>query len=139
MVVQQAAAGSSGRHLILVSSTGAQRVRPTASDYQTSKHALNRLCAFDQVDHGAYGIKCFAMHPGGIATELAYNMPEALHPLFTDDPDLTGCFAVWLSSGRADWARGRYLSATWDVGEIAAMKEEILRDDLLVNRLRTKG
>ncbi len=79
------------------------------------------------------------MHPGGVATELAYNMPEATHAYLTYAPDLAACFAVWHCSGQADWAKGRYLSATWDVGEIEAMKEQVLGEDLLVNRLRTRG
>ncbi|MBC7285961.1 MAG: SDR family NAD(P)-dependent oxidoreductase, partial [Hoeflea sp.] len=44
-----------------------------------------------------------------------------------------------LASGRADWAKGRYLSANWDVEELISRKDEIVRDDLLVNRLRTKA
>jgi len=47
-------------------------------------------------------------------------------------------FAVWLCAGEADWAKGRYLSANWDVNELTALKTDILRDDLLVNRLRAK-
>jgi hypothetical protein len=46
---------------------------------------------------------------------------------------------VWLCSGQADWAKGRYLSATWDVRELNALKDAILTDDLLVNRMRTKA
>jgi NAD(P)-dependent dehydrogenase (short-subunit alcohol dehydrogenase family) len=136
---KRAAEGSSGGHLILLSSVGAQLLMPTASDYQTSKHAINRLCEFVQVDHGEDGIKCFALHPGGVSTELGRNMPEAVHAHLVDDPGLAAGFAVWLCSGKADWAKGRYLSANWDVGELDALKEEILRDDLLVNRLRTKA
>jgi len=128
--------GSSGGHLILLSSIGAQLLMKGASDYQTSKHAINRLCEFVQSDHDEDGIKCFAIHPGGVATELGLSMPEALHDYLDDEPDLAACFAVWLCSGEADWAKGRYLSATWDVGELMALKDEILRDDLLVNRLR---
>jgi NAD(P)-dependent dehydrogenase (short-subunit alcohol dehydrogenase family) len=109
---------------------------PGASDYQTSKHAINRLCEFIQSDHGEDGIKCFAFHPGGVPTELGYNMPEAMHAYLVDTPDLAACFAVWLTSGQADWAAGRYLAANWDVGELLAMKEEILASDLFVNRLR---
>lgn len=135
---KRAAEGSSGGHLILLSSIGAQLLMPGASDYQTSKHAINRLCEFVQTDHEEDGIKCFAIHPGGVATDLGLKMPESLHEYLNDEPDLAASFAVWLSSGRADWARGRYLSATWDVGELTAMKDEILRDDLLVNRLRAK-
>lgn len=136
---RRAAEGSSGGHLILLSSVGAQLLMPGASDYQTSKHAINRLCEFVQSDHDRDGIKCFAIHPGGVATELGRSMPEALHQYLDDSPDLAASFAVWLCSGKADWAKGRYLSATWDVGELAALKDEILRDDLLVNRLRARA
>jgi NAD(P)-dependent dehydrogenase (short-subunit alcohol dehydrogenase family) len=136
---RRAAEWSGGGHLILLSSVGAQFVMPTASDYQTAKHAINRLCEFVQADHGEDGIKCFALHPGGVATELGLNMPEAMHAHLVDDPELAAGFAVWLCSGKADWARGRYLSANWDVGELTVLKDEILRDDLLVNRLRARA
>ncbi len=136
---QRAAEGSTGGHLILLSSVGAQLLMPGASDYQTSKHAINRLCEFVQTDHGEDGIKCFAIHPGGVATELGLSMPEGLHEYLDDEPELAACFIVWLCSGKADWAKGRYLSATWDVEELSDLKDKILRDDLLVNRLRTKA
>ena len=136
---KHSARGSTGGHLILISSIGAQLVRPTASDYQTSKHAINRLCEFVNVDHGEDGIKCFAIHPGGVPTVLAKNMPKEVHVNLVDDPDLAAGFAVWLCSGKADWARGRYLSSNWDVDELTQLKDQILRDDLLVNRLRTKA
>lgn len=135
---RHAADGGSGGHLILLSSIGAQLLMPGASDYQTSKHAINRLCEFVQTDHEDDGIKCFAIHPGGVATDLGLAMPEDIHAYLIDEPGLAACFAVWLCSGRADWARGRYLSANWDVGELAALKDDILRDDLLVNRLRAR-
>lgn len=50
-----------------------------------------------------------------------------------------GAIAVWLCSGHADWAKGRYMNANRDVTEFTAMEDEVLRDDLLVNRLRAKG
>lgn len=131
--------GRTGGHLILISSIGAQFVMPGASDYQTSKHAINRLCEFVQSDHDEDGIKCFAMHPGGVATEIGHSMPAHMHEYLVDKPELAACFAVWLCSGDADWAKGRYLSANWDVGEFSALQNEILRDDLLVNRLRAKS
>ncbi|SFR50946.1 SDR family oxidoreductase [Litoreibacter janthinus] len=133
------AEGRSGGHLILISSIGAQFVMPGASDYQTSKHAINRLCEFVQSDHDEDGIKCFAVHPGGVATDIGHSMPAHMHEYLVDDPSLAASFAVWLSTGDADWAKGRYLSANWDVTELTALKPEILRDDLLVNRLRAKA
>ena len=135
----RAETGGSGGHLILLSSIGAQLLMPGASDYQTAKHAINRLCEFVQNDHDEDGIKCFAIHPGGVATALGHAMPEQLHEYLTDAPDMAACFAVWLTSGDADWAKGRYLSATWDVTELASRKDEIVGKDLLVNRLRAQG
>jgi NAD(P)-dependent dehydrogenase (short-subunit alcohol dehydrogenase family) len=136
---KHSAGGSSGGHLILISSIGAQMVRPTASDYQTSKHAINRLCEFVNVDHGGDGVKCFAIHPGGVPTLLAKNMPKELHANLVDEPNLAAGFAVWLCSGKADWAKGRYLSSNWDIDELMQLKDQIIQDDLLVNRLRTKA
>jgi NAD(P)-dependent dehydrogenase (short-subunit alcohol dehydrogenase family) len=135
---KHAATGGSGGHLILLSSIGAQVLMPGASGYQSAKHAINRLAEFVQVDHGEDGIKCFALHPGGVATELGLKMPQGMHAHLVDTPDLAACFAVWLSSGEGDWAKGRYLSSNWDVGQLNAMKDKILSDDLLVNRLRAK-
>lgn len=136
---KHAAMGSTGGHLILISSIGAQLLTPGASDYQTSKHAVNRLCEFINLDHGEDGIKCFAVHPGGVPTALAKKMPESMHSFLVDEPELAAGFIVWLCSGKADWAGGRYLSSDWDVNELLQMKERIIMDDLLVNRLRTKG
>jgi len=136
---KHSAKGTTGGYLILISSIGAQLLIPGASDYQISKHAINRLCEFINVDHGEDGIKCFAIHPGGVPTKLAMNMPKMVHSSLIDKPELAAGFIVWLCSGKADWARGRYLSSNWDVDELLKMKEQIINNDLLVNRLRTKS
>lgn len=81
-------------HLIPLLSIGAQLLMPGPSDYQTSKHPVNRLCEFVQVDHGDNGIKCFATHPGGVSTELGLNMPEDIHEYLVDEPELPASFAV---------------------------------------------
>jgi hypothetical protein len=65
--------------------------------------------------------------------------PSAFHANLIDEPDLPAGFAVWLCSGKADWAKGRYLSCNWDVDELTQLKDQIIQDDLLVNRLRTKA
>ena len=135
-LIESARRHENGGHLILLSSIGAQLLMPGASDYQTSKHAINRLCEFVQSDHGDDGVKCFAVHPGGVATELGHNMPEEMHEHLVDTPDLAACFIVWLASGKADWAKGRYLSSNWDVDELLAARSEIETNDLFVNRLR---
>ncbi len=136
---KHSAKGLTGGYMVLISSIGAQLLMPGASDYQTSKHAINRLCEFINLDHGEDGIKSFAIHPGGVPTTLSKNMPEEVHPYLVDEPELAAGFIVWLCSGKADWAKGRYLSSNWDVNELLQMKNQIIKDDLLVNRLRTRG
>jgi hypothetical protein len=66
-------------------------------------------------------------------------MPQAIHGLLVDPPELAAGFAVWLCSGQADWAKGRYLSSNWDVDELTRRKDQIVQDDLLVNRLRVSS
>jgi len=136
---KHSANGRSGGPLILISSVGAQLLTPGASDYQASKHAINRLCEFVNVDHGQDGVKCFAVHPGGVATTLAKNMPDEMQVHLVDSPNLAGGVIVWLSSGRADWAAGRYVSSNWDVTEFSQIQESVLQNDLMVNRLRARA
>lgn len=135
---RHAANGRSGGHLILISSIGAQLLTPGASDYQTSKHAINRLCEFVNIDHGPDGVKSFAIHPGGVATALGKHMPSDMHAFLVDSPELAAGFIVWLCTGSADWATGRYLSANWDVTELCQRRNDFLRHDLSVNRLRAQ-
>jgi hypothetical protein len=66
-------------------------------------------------------------------------MPVEMHAHLVDSPELAAGFIVWLCSGKADWAGGRYLSSNWDVDELMQVKDRVTRDDLLVNRLRTKA
>ena len=63
-------------------------------------------------------------HRGG-SSELGLSIPEALHKYLADEPELAAGFAVWLCSGKADRAKGRYLSANWDAGELADLKDTI--------------
>ena len=66
------------------------------------------------------------------------NMPGELHAHLVDSPDLAAGFIVWLCSGAADWARGRFLSSNWDVAELDQLQNHIFQHDLLVNRLRAR-
>ena len=47
----------------------------------------------------------------------------------TDDVGLCGAVCVWISNERPLWASGRYLSATWDMDELKARKDEIVEHD----------
>ena len=55
--------------------------------------------------------------------------------MLIDDVSLCGSFLVWLTKETRAWLSGRYLAANWDVDELVAMKEEIVRDDKLNMRM----
>jgi NAD(P)-dependent dehydrogenase (short-subunit alcohol dehydrogenase family) len=128
-----------GAQAIYVTARSEKALLETKTQISQANPAINRLCEFVNVDHGGEGIKCFAVHPGGVLTVLAKNMPKELHANLVDEPDLAAGFVVWLCSGQADWAKGRYLSSNWDVDELMQLKDRIVENDLLVNRLRTKA
>ena len=73
-------------------------------------------------------------------TELASNMPEELHGILGDEPELAGETFVWLTGGgkgkgEREWLRGRYVSVNWDMEEFIGMREKVVRGDLLKVRV----
>ena len=108
-----------------------------ASAYGTTKLAVMRLTEYLEQDYGVgkEGVLAIAVHPGGVKTELATNMPEDHHEYLIDTPELAGDTLVWLSAERREWLAGRYVSAAWDMEALSGRKEDILKGDLLKDRL----
>jgi NAD(P)-dependent dehydrogenase (short-subunit alcohol dehydrogenase family) len=121
--------------IVNVSSVGAHRVAAGGSSYQTSKLAVIRLTEFIIEEYGEQGLLAISVHPGGVNTELARNMPEQMHAVLVDTPQLAGDFFVKLTSERRDWLAGRYVSVNWDWNQLEAKKQEIVEKDLLKVRL----
>lgn len=131
--------------VIMTSSTGSNLMMPGFSGYMPTKTWLNRFTEFMDADYGtlspfgAEGLRAFCFHPGAIPTEAAQNMPQMILDLWRDNghesPDLSGAFTAWLLTPEADFLRGRYVCATWDVDDLVAKKEEILEQDLLKVRI----
>jgi NAD(P)-dependent dehydrogenase (short-subunit alcohol dehydrogenase family) len=121
--------------IINTSSIGAHNVRPGMSGYQILKLAVLRLTEFFAVEYADQGLLTYAIHPGGVMTELAERMPAYTHPMLVDKPELAGDTLAFLTAERRDWLSGRYVSVNWDMGELLAKAEEIVRGDLLKVRL----
>ncbi|KAK7699084.1 hypothetical protein SLS57_012473 [Botryosphaeria dothidea] len=109
--------------IINVGSIGAHHFMPGGSAYQTSKLALLRLTEFVMVDHGNEGILAYTVHPGGIPTDISERMPSNV----TSKVELAGNTLVWLTQCRKEYLASRYVSCTWDMPELEARKNEILR------------
>ncbi|BGP31109.1 hypothetical protein JCM10296v2_002873 [Rhodotorula toruloides] len=121
--------------VINTSSIGSAGTHPGFSAYQPGKSQINRFTEFLHFEEPS--VRTFAMHPGGVMTKLARDsMPPDTHGLLNDTPKLAAGFAVWLATqSDADFLRGRYVSANWDVSELLAKKGEIVENNLLWTRV----
>ncbi|KAK9328512.1 hypothetical protein V1520DRAFT_345886 [Lipomyces starkeyi] len=121
--------------IVNVSSIGAHYSRYGASAYQTAKFALLRFTEFVASEYESEGIVTYALHPGGVPTELALGMPEPMHSLLVDRPQLAADTITWLTTERREWLMGRYISSNWDLPELMSKQEEIVNGDKLKMRM----
>ncbi|KAG8981283.1 hypothetical protein FRC05_004185 [Tulasnella sp. 425] len=125
-------------YFIALSSSLAQARIPGESAYNITKHAVNRLIEWVDIEYKKDGVKAFAVHPGLIETDLSKQIRETTFKdvgLPMQSPKLFAWTAVRLTSGSEDWLSGRFYDSTWDLDEIAKSKSEIVDQDVLKNRL----
>ncbi|KAK4108266.1 NAD(P)-binding protein [Canariomyces notabilis] len=127
---------SSLKTFMTLSSIGAQWIHPSASSYQTAKFAICRFTEFIDQEYHTQGLIAVAVHPGGVRTELATNMPEDLHKYLVDTPEVAADAMLWLAKERKEWLAGRFFSCNWDVKELEERKDEIVEQGLLKFRMR---
>lgn len=65
--------------IVNLTSIGGLNLSPGASGYQSSKNALLRFTEFICIDYAKDGIVAFALHPGGVPSEMGLKMPKASH------------------------------------------------------------
>lgn len=100
------------------------------SGYSTAVLAVIKLGEF--LDLELPGLRVFSVHPGIVeAANGRGSVVEPMLPFSKDKPALTGGLAVYLSNDKADFLRGGYLHANWDVEEMERHKEEIVQKKLL--------
>ncbi|CAJ0551543.1 Ff.00g114730.m01.CDS01 [Fusarium sp. VM40] len=121
-------------HIIITASRAATRADDKMSSYQISKLAATRLCECIHGENHEMGIRCFAIHPGGIVTRLLTDMEtkqnepwaseavKAIRPHLREEISLPGNSCVLLASGRVDFLSGRYVDLT--IGFDGMIREE---------------
>ncbi len=55
--------------------------------------------------------------------------------VFVDSAELSGDTLVFLTKEKREWLGGRYINVTWDMPELMAQKEEIVKGDKLKLKL----
>lgn len=126
---------SETKTIINISSGGAHAIFPGASGYQTTKFALCRFTEFIDKEYYEQGLIAISLHPGGVKTELAMNMPPERQDILTDTPELAADTLVWLSHQRRDWLSGRFATVSWDMEELEQKKQDILQRNLFKFRV----
>ncbi|KIX95936.1 uncharacterized protein Z520_08191 [Fonsecaea multimorphosa CBS 102226] len=122
--------------MIVISSAGGLTTSAGGSAYQGTKTAQIRFNDFLMKEYGEQGLLAYAVHPGGVKTEVGVTMPEHMHYLLTAEPELPADTLVWLTRERRDWLAGRYVNAPWDMQELEGKKDEIVEKDLLKLKLQ---
>ena len=109
-----------GGAIINIGSTAALHADHGMAAYNASKGAVHALTRAIAVDHGPEGIRCNAIAPGWVETEMVQTLfdqaddPEAarawaasLHPVRrVGSPDDVAALAVWLAGADAAFATG---------------------------------
>ena len=73
--------------------------------------------------------------PIGCPAELALRTPPHTHYLLVDPPELAAGVCLWLATPQADFLRGRFVRANWDLTELEQRSAEIVAQDLFKLRL----
>jgi hypothetical protein len=79
-------------------------------------------------------IKVFPVDPGTVKTDMS----DEFSPNVPVDSTvgLAAATILYLTSGKADYLSGRYVSSTWDLGKVEReWKEKIVAQNGLVNKL----
>jgi hypothetical protein len=64
-----------------------------------------------------------------VATDMGASIPM-IAPFLYDTVELASGTAVWLCSGDRKFLSGRYFSVNWDVEELEARRDEIIKKNL---------
>jgi NAD(P)-dependent dehydrogenase (short-subunit alcohol dehydrogenase family) len=130
-----------GGHIVNVVSMAAVMSWPYNSAYACSKAAVVRLTDSVAEEVRERGVRVFALSPGSVDTELragAVDSPTGRKWLTKVNPnpqwvpaELPASAVVFLASGDADGLTGRFLSADWDLPDLARRAADIERRDVL--------
>ncbi|KAK4693765.1 hypothetical protein P7C71_g3693, partial [Lecanoromycetidae sp. Uapishka_2] len=122
---------SKPKTILNVSTTVAHIRYPTIAAYGASKEAFMAMLDAVQAEYKDKGVKIVNFHPGAVFTSMARNNGFDENDFDYDQADLAGQFALWLASAEADFLKGKFVYAGWDVDELKARAKQIESSELL--------
>jgi NAD(P)-dependent dehydrogenase (short-subunit alcohol dehydrogenase family) len=100
---------------------------PGCSGYSIAKLSQQRLVEHAHIEYA--NLRVFSMHPGIVATDFTDG--GMLEPFAKDAPELAGMLVGYLAQPRADYLRGGYVCANWDVTELEKNQERIKKENMV--------
>ncbi|KAF7560972.1 hypothetical protein G7046_g3184 [Stylonectria norvegica] len=128
LVARELARVSKGREATFVHTGTAASyfASPGQSSYTAAKAAANMLV--DQVQAEYTNLRVFNVHPGMAKSSV---LRAELEVYAKDTPQLFGSLTVYLAGPQADFLRGRFVAANWDVDDLERHQDEIVAQGLL--------
>jgi NAD(P)-dependent dehydrogenase (short-subunit alcohol dehydrogenase family) len=136
---------------LVILNSGAAQVRIlTSSEYCISKHAILRFAEFvtlgeceillfcpPPIPHRFVeypDIKVFSVDPGSVQTDMFEKFGAPVPP--SSSIELSASTIQYLTSGKADYLSGRFVSSTWDLCDVERdWKEKIMAQNSPVSKL----
>ncbi|KAK9413327.1 putative NAD(P)-binding protein [Seiridium unicorne] len=116
--------------IINIVSLAASFVAPAMSGYSASKLATVKLAECLDVEQP--DLRVFSIHPGMVVSENGRGMiVEPFIPFTKDTAALTGGLTLYLATPKAEFLKGGYIHANWDVEELEQHKDEIVEKKLV--------
>ncbi|RFU80063.1 short-chain dehydrogenase [Trichoderma arundinaceum] len=112
---------------VLNISSGIAHISPIPGVWAYASFKLAIVKMFDCLQAENADLNVFNVQPGVVTTDL--NIISGFPG--QDDVALPGCFHVWLASPEAEFLKGRFVWANWDVDELKAHAKEIEESMLL--------
>ncbi|TGO39597.1 hypothetical protein BHYA_0051g00380 [Botrytis hyacinthi] len=89
--------------IVNVTSVAALLMTPGMSGYQLSKFALVKFTETLCVEFRDQDLLAYSVHPGAVVTDLAKGLPEELHNILVDTPELAADTIPYLTSQKRKW------------------------------------
>ncbi|KAF3058784.1 hypothetical protein CFAM422_011937 [Trichoderma lentiforme] len=103
------------------------------SGYTGSKLGQARIFEHIRFEHP--DVRFINCHPGSIKSDGFAKSGAPEPPTGMTDGKVAGQFFAWLVSDEAEFLSGRFVWAEWDVDELKAKKEQILKGNLLLTTI----
>jgi NAD(P)-dependent dehydrogenase (short-subunit alcohol dehydrogenase family) len=125
-----------GGRIVHVASTTGTGPRPAVTATSVAKTALIRLTEGLALSAAASGVRCFAIHPGLVDTQLLRAYDLDFSQLTFESPQRAARLCLRLASGAYDALTGRFLRVDDDLDTLLGQVSDISERELLTLRIR---